>query len=333
MESNLPPPSSTRKVKYAPKAPRRPPANPPLLLTKSEDAESGDAEINEALLRIANDHLTRKRPQAEKKSSVQVAFTHEAASSPSLRTFGKPAEDARVRDDRVGSVGCTSGSKQELASVAFSGVESSDNSIPFPNQPKRRDYREPWDYHNSCYPVTLPLRRPYSGDPELLDEEEFGENASLEYDENATSSASELGLLDECDEKRMIFFQLPGNIFEGLQTNRDGRVASILQRRPMVGYGPGTGIHRKLDESSASSVGNGKLEGFPPGFLGKMLVYKSGAVKLKLGDILYDVSPGCSGIFAQDIVAINAAEKHCCAVGEISNKAVVSPDVDFLLDK
>lgn len=32
------------------------------------------------------------------------------------------------------------------------------------------------------------------------------------------------------------------------------------------------------------------LEELPAGFMGKMLVYKSGAVKLKLGDILYDVS-------------------------------------------
>lgn len=32
------------------------------------------------------------------------------------------------------------------------------------------------------------------------------------------------------------------------------------------------------------------LEELPGGYMGKMLVYKSGAVKLKLGDILYDVS-------------------------------------------
>lgn len=32
------------------------------------------------------------------------------------------------------------------------------------------------------------------------------------------------------------------------------------------------------------------FEGLPEGFMGKMLVYKSGAVKLKLGDVLFDVS-------------------------------------------
>lgn len=33
------------------------------------------------------------------------------------------------------------------------------------------------------------------------------------------------------------------------------------------------------------------LEDLSEGKLGKMLVYKSGAVKLKLGDVLFDVSP------------------------------------------
>lgn len=32
------------------------------------------------------------------------------------------------------------------------------------------------------------------------------------------------------------------------------------------------------------------LNELPSGFMGKMLVYRSGAIKLKLGDTLYDVS-------------------------------------------
>lgn len=50
--------------------------------------------------------------------------------------------------------------------------------------------------------------------------------------------------------------------------------------------------------SSTSSNGTGapakgsRLETLSSGYIGKMLVYKSGAVKLKLGDVLYDVSHG-----------------------------------------
>lgn len=32
------------------------------------------------------------------------------------------------------------------------------------------------------------------------------------------------------------------------------------------------------------------MKDLPAGFMGKMLVYKSGAVKMKLGDIIFDVS-------------------------------------------
>lgn len=48
--------------------------------------------------------------------------------------------------------------------------------------------------------------------------------------------------------------------------------------------------------SSSSSMGIGasskrsKLEELPEGYMGKMLVYKKGAIRLKLGDITYDVS-------------------------------------------
>ena len=33
-----------------------------------------------------------------------------------------------------------------------------------------------------------------------------------------------------------------------------------------------------------------KLDEIPPGLIGKMIVYKSGKVKLKIGNTLYDVS-------------------------------------------
>ena len=87
------------------------------------------------------------------------------------------------------------------------------------------------DYENTYYPITLPLRQPNSGDPgilfeswktlsvflmqimallvyshlvihrsfvlllEILNENEFGEDAEKEYDENTINPASELGLL------------------------------------------------------------------------------------------------------------------------------------------
>lgn len=44
------------------------------------------------------------------------------------------------------------------------------------------------------------------------------------------------------------------------------------------------------------------------------------------------VSPGVECSFSQDVVAINTAEKQCCQLGELGKRAVVTPDVDFLLN-
>lgn len=44
------------------------------------------------------------------------------------------------------------------------------------------------------------------------------------------------------------------------------------------------------------------------------------------------VSSGSQGIFAQDVVAINAAEKQYCILGELNKHAILTPDVDTILD-
>lgn len=72
----------------------------------------------------------------------------------------------------------------------------------------------------------------------------------------------------------------------------------------------------------------GKL---PAGFMGKLLVYESGAVKMRLGDILLDAVPGSECIFAQDVAAINSVTKQCCFLGDINKRVILVPDVDSLL--
>lgn len=47
--------------------------------------------------------------------------------------------------------------------------------------------------------------------------------------------------------------------------------------------------HTSSDGGGVLNKGCG-LEELQGGYMGKMLVYKSGAIKLKLGDVLYDVS-------------------------------------------
>uniref|UniRef100_A0A1D1XF31 DNA-directed RNA polymerase III subunit RPC4 n=1 Tax=Anthurium amnicola TaxID=1678845 RepID=A0A1D1XF31_9ARAE len=198
-------------------------------------------------------------------------------------------------------------------SFGISRTEKNDEDGADATVARKKDYVEPWDYYSN-YPVTLPLRRPYLGDPELLDEEEFGEASSgAEYDESKINSAEVLGLKDDSVNGRMLFFQLP--------------VSLPLGRRPDV-----TAKGKEVGGKRAGVSEKGcSLDDLPAGFMGKMLVYKNGAVKMKLGDAVFDVSPGSECIFAQDVMAINTQQKHCCVLGELNKRAIVRPDVDSLL--
>jgi DNA-directed RNA polymerase III subunit RPC4 len=77
----------------------------------------------------------------------------------------------------------------------------------------------------------------------------------------------------------MFLFQLP----KSLPLPR--RSSSIVERK-----GKATG--KELMEGS-------NLQQLPQGYLGKMLIYKSGKIKMKLGDVMFDVSAQPSCLFVR----------------------------------
>ncbi|GJT39475.1 DNA-directed RNA polymerase III subunit RPC4 [Tanacetum coccineum] len=162
------------------------------------------------------------------------------------------------------------------------------------------------DYYKYC-PTTLPVRRPYSGNPELLNELEFKDDSETNpYNESSMKPADELGLMDEDLEKNLIFFQVPKTMPLPKPPLKDAAVSSITKAC--------------------------NFNEHPTSFMGKMLVYKIGAVKLKVGDHLYNVSGGLDCSFAQDVVAMNTEEKHCCNIGEVNKRAIIAPDINSILD-
>ncbi|KAK5829979.1 uncharacterized protein LOC108485997 [Gossypium arboreum] len=268
----------SRKVRFAPKAPTR---RAPKLKVKTEVIEDSDAVQARDLLQRLNQISAKTKPKVEKKvASSQVAFGFGAGST-SIKTFG-----------------------------------ASRGSVPTPGLREEKEYKEPWDYY-SYYPVTLPMRRPYSGNPEFLDEEEFA-LANATFEEDSVEPAVELGLMEENSEATMFFIQLPPTL---PMTKQTGNIS---------------GNETNSRSKPAASVGSAKktcgIEELSAGFMGKMLVYRSGAVKLKLGDTLYDVIPGCNGEFSQDVVAVNTGKKHCCGVGEIDKRAILTLDVNSVFN-
>nr|CAB3484358.1 unnamed protein product [Digitaria exilis] len=180
-----------------------------------------------------------------------------------------------------------------------------------------KEYAEPWDYTHTDYPVTLPLRRPYSGNPEILDDEEFGESSAGRARDAELTAAEELGLMDRSDESQLLFVQLPASL--------------PLPMQPESVAEPTKGSEGRREGVRTPSHIGSKLRELPGGYMGKILVYKSGKVKMKIGDTLFDVSSGSNCKFVQEVAAMNTREKHCCTVGEISKRAVITPNIDSLL--
>ncbi|CAN0901839.1 DNA-directed RNA polymerase III subunit RPC4 [Linum grandiflorum] len=271
------PPVPPKKLKFAPKAPPRRAPKPEV---KAEKTEEEDAERAAKLMQQFQERSLRKNKVEKKAQASQIAF------------FGKGGSSS------IGSYGMT-----RLRNMDNNEVDAAP-SVP------RKEYQEPWDYY-SYYPVTLPMRRPYSGNPATLDEQEFGgAGEDNSYNESVPSAAEDLNLLEpeENAEPTMMFIQLPNTM--------------PMPKKPSGKEGKGN--------SSRSRNAGVKLEELPAGLMGKMLVYRSGKVKLKLGDTLYDVCAGMESTFAQDVVAVNTAAKQCCAVAEVDKRAILIPDIEAI---
>ncbi|ESW03348.1 hypothetical protein PHAVU_011G006800 [Phaseolus vulgaris] len=301
--------SRTRKHKFTPRPPK--PHAPKTEKDDKQDEDSAPAR----LLSRRYENSARREPKVETKSSVEVAFSP-GVSSTSLRTYGtskavdngtnsgSPSKSFAKEQIRSRRSSAATGDQNDTSTI-----DVTDNTTNETARKIKREYKEPWDYTNSYYPITLPLRKPNSGNPEILDEEEFGEAAtSSKYDENAVNSAAELKLLEKSEQHKMFLFQFPKNFPFNVGSNKEkGQIGA-------------TTVSGKA----------GALEELPSGYMGKMQIYKSGAIKLKLGETLFDVSPGTKCGFSQDVVAVNIAQKQICNLGEVNHKVVVVPELDSI---
>ncbi|PNT71712.1 hypothetical protein BRADI_2g34200v3 [Brachypodium distachyon] len=233
-------------------APKKPPKKPAKIVPKTEPVEEikDEAIDKELLMKLKTSQITDpfgRRLKIEKKEEIHTQVAFGQGNSSYARSFPTRHYSAA------------------------------------PKAPK--EYVDPWDYTHSNYPVTLPLRKPYSGDPEILDEEEFGESSASRAQDELTA-AEELGLMDRSDTPQLLFFQLPSSL------PLPNQAQSVEQ--------PNTGSEENAEPASInsmltcektrpSSLTGSKVKDLPGGFMGKILVYKSGKVKMKIGDALFDV--------------------------------------------
>ena len=62
------------------------------------------------------------------------------------------------------------------------------------------------------------------------------------------------------------------------------------------------------------------------------MVFESGAVKMRVGSVLYDLEPGISPGIREEVAAISLGDAPACPfLGEVQRHAVITPDLDHLL--
>ncbi|PQQ04328.1 DNA-directed RNA polymerase III subunit rpc4 isoform X2 [Prunus yedoensis var. nudiflora] len=235
----------------------------------------------------------------EKARRAEALLRQFNISSTSIRTYGT-AKDGNTGKSSS-SVLVDSDDDQSLPTLPEVGkdVSMEDATDVAPLQTVKQRYTECWDSETTYYPTTLPLRKPNSGDPakiSVLNENEFGEDAEKEYDESTINHAAELGLLEEKVEARMLFVQLP-------------TILPLTKRSATAKGKEKVGSSTSLESTGATKKGC-SLEELPGGYMGKMLVYKSGAIKLKLGNTLCDVSPGSDCLCDEDVAVITLRRRH-----------------------
>ncbi|KAL6575251.1 hypothetical protein OROMI_012536 [Orobanche minor] len=115
---------------------------------------------------VRNETETRTMSELEILALVQVTFQHGVAATP-IRSFSRKSQRTDVGSAATSSSEAsitggkhnhfTSKSAAETQGLAENIVDLTDSAI---------------DYHHSYYPITLPLRRPYSGNPCITQEED-----------------------------------------------------------------------------------------------------------------------------------------------------------------
>lgn len=69
----------------------------------------------------------------------------------------------------------------------------------------------------------------------------------------------------------------------------------------------------------------------PSGKIGKIKVYESGKVKMHIGDVVFDITPGIPRTCRQEVVGISEVKKKIVVLGHVVHSVVCVPDLDVLL--
>jgi len=124
-------------------------------------------------------------------------------------------------------------------------------------------------------------------------------------------------LTSSISEDQMYFVQLPSILPIGRSTGSVGHTSVDVAD---------DGVDLMQGKGQASC-----LTGVPGGHLGKLLVYKSGAVKMKVGGIILDVQAGSKCSSDQSLLYLNTSQRRAFNLGQVSQRMILTPDPKLLM--
>ncbi|CAO3625100.1 unnamed protein product [Cunninghamella echinulata] len=148
----------------------------------------------------------------------------------------------------------------------------------------------------------------------------------------------------------LLFFQLPSVVptFESHNTDNDEEMKDAKTEEEEDNSNNNKGKQKVDDDKGKSKLPPSAqratleeqmksmdLEDMPDGQIGKIVIYKSGKMKLKIGNVLLDIEQGMRSSFLENVMVVdtsNETSKKAVELGHIVQKFTCAPNMDALLE-
>ncbi|KAI6112688.1 RNA polymerase III RPC4-domain-containing protein [Pisolithus sp. B1] len=187
----------------------------------------------------------------------------------------------------------------------------------------------------------------HEGTADSLEQSESEEEAEIEDLIADFAFQADIGQEEDVRQERLYLFQFPEPFFTFVKSTAphsatpmdvdtpDSRILETKQRKVSFAADVKPPAPITASSSAATADDDPSAQKDSPkvdGIIGQLEVYRSGAVKMRLGnDILLNVSEATQASFLQQAVHLEMENKRLHVIGEINKRYVVSPDLDALL--
>jgi len=219
-------------------------------------------------------------------------------------------------------------------------------------------------------PITLPFSTICKSTDSIVESEQLTREKEMEY-ENAALRNIFRDSRESTRGDELLFLQLPSSLpinLEKLRAEREKREMEELKRRQAAelsrindntkGAGDSIAKSRQLaaqkeqerqlkqkqeseQKGKSSSVDDEEniwtipfdntLTSIPNGYIGEMVVHKSGRTRLKLGTVWFDVVPGSDFSFMEHVAAVAPNKGATYILGDVAKRVMCIPDLERTL--